>query len=75
MNELAVLIQERQEDRGQVLWGALMCCRECDDRIIEHDQITFRCRVCSCDQSHRGLSSYADEYLLDLGQALGEAGR
>jgi hypothetical protein len=73
--ELASLIVERQEDRNDVLWYALMCCQDCDDRIIEHDQLTFRCRVCDCDQSHRGLNAYADEYLTDLGRALKEAGR
>lgn len=75
LSPLADLIVERQEDRDDVLWGALMCCHECNHRIIEHDQVALRCRVCTCDQSHRGLGAYADEYLLDLGRALKEADR
>ena len=71
---LAVLIEDRQETRDELLWGALMRCQSCDCLIIEHDQVAFRCRSCRCDQSHRGLSSYADEYLMELGKAMKEAG-
>lgn len=75
LSPLAQLILDRDENREEVLWGALMRCHECDDLIVEHDQVAFRCRVCSCNQEHRGLSAYADEFLMELGMALKEADR
>ena len=76
MSDLSGLLRERYGepvDRADVLWAALMCCQECDCRMIEHDEVAMQCRNCDCDQSGRGLSAYADEYLIDLGQAVRDA--
>jgi hypothetical protein len=74
---LADLMRERgytrPEDRADGLWAALMVCHDCPHRMIDHDEIAFRCRVCRCDQAHRGLSARADDRLLALGVALREA--
>jgi hypothetical protein len=57
-------------DRGDVLWDALMVCNDCDERMIDHDIVAMKCRLCPCDESGRGLSSYADDALLDLALAI-----
>lgn len=71
---LVDLVRERgwaeEGRREDALWDALMVCNECDHRLIEHDQVAFTCRICSCDQSQRGLSAHADEYLTDFDEAL-----
>jgi hypothetical protein len=74
VSDLSDLLVERGESRDEVLWSALMRCQDCDCLIIEHDQVAFRCRMCGCDQSQRGLSSYADEHLQELDVALKDAG-
>jgi hypothetical protein len=70
VGELADLYRERRETREDILWGALMVCHDCPHRIIEHDEVAFRCSRCSCDQSQRGLGARADERLRILGRAI-----
>ena len=75
MSDLGELLHERYGDRDyrhEALWNALMVCQDCPHRMIEHDEVAMRCTKCRCDQRDRGLSSWADERLIALGQALHE---
>lgn len=76
MSELGDLLRERygkRDFRDEALWGALMVCQDCPHRMIEHDEVAMHCLKCRCDQSDRGLSSWADDRLKALGLAIREA--
>ena len=73
LSSLADLIKERNEGEASLLWSLLMRCRDCDDRLADHDEVAMVCLLCSCDQAHRGLSAYADEQLMEYGRAMKEA--